>query len=322
MAPTTAERRRELRDSELERLRVGIGNRLVSIQATPLLGGIDTATYRLAAVGPEGKLTEFVLRCYRDGERERAVERARRDDVLLRVISSRFPFVPRPVLADPIGQLLGEPVIVMTWIPGSPSRPPRAVSARSHWIDEFARPLATIHAVGASDLPIGIRRDEPPSAVLAGVEQKAKDDPISRPILAALHRLLPGMTIGAPSLLHHDYWWGNTVWESGRLTGVVDWSSARTGDPRKDLALARADLAVSFDLAATDELVARYEQTRGPVGDLRFWDLLWALVARYSIDDWLIGYSELGLASLSREEAQARIAAFAGQGLQKADALD
>jgi len=301
---------------------VGIGNRLVSIQATPLLGGIDTATYRLAAVGPEGKLTEFVLRCYRDNNRERAVARARRDEALLHVISSRFAFVPRPVVGDPEGELLGEPLIVLTWIPGSPSRPPRSVSARSHWIEEFARPLATIHAVDVSDLPVSIRRDEAPSAVLASVERKAKGDPISRPILAALHRLLPGMTVGAPSLLHHDYWWGNTVWEKGRLTGVVDWSSARTGDPRKDLALARADLAVSFDLAATDELVARYQQMRGPVGDLRFWDLLWALVALESIDDWLTGYSELGLSGLSHEQAQTRIAAFAEQALQKADALD
>jgi len=316
VATTTAERRRELRVSELERLRAGIGGRLVSVQATPLLGGIDTATYRLAAVGPDSKVTELVLRCYRDSERERAVERARRDEALLRAISIRFPFVPRPVLGDPDGKLLGEPLIVLTWIPGSPSRPPRSMTARSHWIDEFARPLATIHAVGASDLPTGIRRDEPASAVLRGVERRAKDDPISRPILAALHRLLPGMTLGPPSLLHHDYWWGNTVWAKGRLTGVVDWSSARIGDPRKDLALARADLAVSFDLAATVELAARYEQIRGPVGDLRFWDLVWAVVARQSIDQWLTGYEELGLSSVSRDDAQARIAAFAEQALR------
>jgi hypothetical protein len=88
--------------------------------------GIDTAASRLEAAGPDGNVRESVVRCYRGSEREREVERARRDQALLEAISIRLPFVPRPVLADPEGELLGEAVIVLTWIPGSLSLRRRA----------------------------------------------------------------------------------------------------------------------------------------------------------------------------------------------------
>jgi aminoglycoside phosphotransferase (APT) family kinase protein len=86
------------------------------------------------------------------------------------------------------------------------------------------------------------------------VARQTGSDALSRRLLGALDQSLPAESGATPVLLHHDYWYGNTIWQDGRLTGVVDWSSARLGDPRQDLALARTDLAVTLDLDAADEL--------------------------------------------------------------------
>jgi aminoglycoside phosphotransferase (APT) family kinase protein len=237
---------------------------------------------------------------------------------LLDVISSHFVFAPRPLLVDPDGSLLGDPVIVLSWFEGSPAPPPRTghPSLRSRWIADFVAPLVAIHTIGPDELPAGFRRAESPAAELMNVAREAGTDALSRRLLGALHRSLPAESDAAPVLLHHDYWYGNTIWQDGRLTGVVDWSSARLGDPRNDLALARTDLAVTLDLNAPDELVTCYERIRGPVSGLLFWDLLWALVAHRHMDDWLIGYHELGLPELSSEEAKSKIADFAERALR------
>jgi len=36
--------------------------------------------------------------------------------------------------------------------------------------------------------------------------------------------------MSTPSVLtHHDFWSGNTLWQRGVLTGVVDWAGAAVG---------------------------------------------------------------------------------------------
>jgi len=312
-------RRRQLTTAELDRLRIALGSDFISLGASPLVGGIDTAAYRLKAQNKNGEEVTMVLRCFRGPGRARSAERVRHERALLDAIAPHFARAPRPLIADPSGDLLGDPLVILTWLPGRPEPPPRTgdLAARAHWIEEFARPLAEIHAIGLNGLPPDMRRDESVATVLESLEREAPNDGLSDAIVAALHRLLPATRSATLVLLHHDYWYGNTIWEDRRLTGVVDWSAARLGDPRKDLALARADLAVTLDSAATDELAGAYERVRGPVGGLVFWDLLWALVGRRSMESWLIGYSELGLPGLSYAEAQSRLAVFAERALQQ-----
>jgi aminoglycoside phosphotransferase (APT) family kinase protein len=316
---STNVQRRQLTTPELDRLRIALGSDFISLGASPLVGGIDTAAYRLDARRENGEEVTMVLRSFRGVERDRSAERVRHERALLDAIAPHFARAPRPLVADPSGDLLGEPLVILTWLPGRPEPPPRTgdLAARAQWIEEFARPLAEIHAIGLNGLPPDIRRDEPLAKVIDGLEREAPNDALSGAIVAALHRLLPATTSAELVLLHHDYWYGNTIWEDRRLTGVVDWSSARLGDPRKDLALARADVAVTLDLAATDQLAGSYERVRGPVGGLVFWDLLWALVGRRSMESWLIGYAELGLPELSDAEAQSRLAVFAERALQQ-----
>jgi aminoglycoside phosphotransferase (APT) family kinase protein len=318
MYPTASERRRDLTPVQLERLRSALGTDLSSVTASPLVGGIDTATYLLVARHTNGEVRELVLRSYRGWETVRAAERIQREREVLDAIAPYFPLAPRALFSDPSGERTGDPFIVLSRLPGSPAPPPKNSdpATRSRWIEDFTKPLCEIHSIEPDKLPAGFRRDESPASLLDRVEREVTGDELPVPVAAALHRALPA-EIAAPVLLHHDYWYGNTLWHDGRLTGVVDWSSARLGDPRKDLALARADLAVTLDLQATNEMVADYERIRGPLGTLLFWDLIWAVIAYRSMDQWLIGYAELGLADLGLVEARSRVVAFAEHALRQ-----
>jgi aminoglycoside phosphotransferase (APT) family kinase protein len=52
----------------------------------------------------------------------------------------------------------------------------------------------------------------------------------------ALERRLASLGAGANALLHLDYHPRNVLTDGHSITGVIDWTNARSGDPRADLA--------------------------------------------------------------------------------------
>jgi predicted trehalose synthase len=84
---------------------------------------------------------------------------------------------------------------------------------------------------------------------------------------------------GVACLIHRDYHPGNTLWVSGRLTAIVDWSTASFGSPSMDVSHMRANLAMSFDSEAADAFLTAY---RDIVGSPSGWDPYWDL--RVSVD--------------------------------------
>jgi aminoglycoside phosphotransferase (APT) family kinase protein len=318
--PTEGERRRPLTDAQLERLRAALFPDALGLTSAPLLGGIATATFAISAHSRNGLVGEAVIRCYRGGwSRVDAVARARMETLALDAVAPLIALAPRVLLADPEGELIGEPLLAMGRLPGA-SLPPPAGLGRDRFLRAFALGLATVHAVDVARLPTGFRREGDASAVLERVETKVRDDqddPLSRELLAALHRSAEALDDVARALIHHDYWFGNTLWRDGELTGIVDWGSSRVGDPRQDVALARSDCALFLDIDAADQFLHEYEHRAGPIGDLVFWDLLSALLGHRWMDEWLVGYRELGV-DLPIEEARRRIVVFAERALDRA----
>jgi aminoglycoside phosphotransferase (APT) family kinase protein len=106
--------------------------------------------------------------------------------------------------------------------------------------------------------------------------------------------------------VHGDFWFGNTIWEDGHLTGIVDWDGARIGEPARDVAVARNDLAIFIGPSAADLFLQRYENVRGPLADLAYWDVHVSLGPIKWLSHWVAGYQELGVA-LSLPDARARL---------------
>jgi aminoglycoside phosphotransferase (APT) family kinase protein len=80
--------------------------------------------------------------------------------------------------------------------------------------------------------------------------------------------------------IHRDYHHGNTVWEHGVLTGVVDWTTGCVGPPGIDLAQARINLAWDFDLAMADGFLDAWRALDPGLDHHPYWDVLDAV-------DWL-----------------------------------
>ena len=95
-----------------------------------------------------------------------------------------------------------------------------------------------------------------------------------RRLLALLAPRWPLPRNNTPVVLHGDYWPGNTLWQDGRLTAVIDWEDTRRGDPLFDVSNARFEILMLFGAESMDVFTRHYEFLN-PVdaGCLPWWDV-------------------------------------------------
>lgn len=301
---STAERRRRpLSPEQLARLRDVLDPEATDVSARPLLGGIDTATYALRLARVNGH-REVVVRVYQDWETD-ATAAARSEYATLTAVSELIDSAPRPILADPSGDLIGTPLFVMSLLPGAPLPPTGDDDA---WATKLAVALAAVHATPLERLPDSFRREGTPADRLRRILDRgaAVRDPLWDTVVSTIAPLAERVRANPPTLIHGDFWFGNTLWERGRVTGIVDWDGARIADPAHDVAIARNDLALLAGARGAQVFLDEYERTRGPLRDIAFWDLLSSLPPIRWLPHWVEGYTELGL-ELPLAEARARL---------------
>lgn len=288
-AVSSAERRRRpLTSVELGRLRDRIDADADSVDARPLVGGLDTATYQLS-FGRDGVTNDVVVRIYREYEHD-AAEAVRREFAALTAVSRATVLAPKPILADPRGELVGDPLI------------------------------GAVHGTALGRLPAEFRRGETPAERVARVVSgpPKTSDALWDRVAAVLPSAAVGVTANAATLIHGDYWFGNTIWLDGRLNGIIDWDGARIADPALDVSIARNDIVVCSGPRMADDFLERYERARGPLRSLMFWDLVACLPPIKWLAGWVEGYQELGV-DLPLAEARARLESWADDALARLD---
>lgn len=222
----------------------------------PVFGGKDAALFRVER-GSEA----FALRVFRPGEegvcrREMATMRA-----------ARAGGIPVPdVHAFGVGQ--GRPALLLGWCEG------RTVVAEAVGDPSRAEPLG----VTAGRMLARLHQVEPPDEV----RQRSWLDWFTIPV--ALNRALEAVA-GPRRLLHLDYHPLNLLTDGTDITAVLDWTNARVGDPRADLARSLAILALNTDEAPVDAgpivsafergLLHGYGEEAGPLEDMALF-LAWA----------------------------------------------
>ena len=179
---------------------------------------------------------------------------------------------------------------VMRRIEGSPQPQAALGSAEpSRLLSELAATLAAIHRVPLAGLPLSPLDPAAGVAALAGqFAEHGGDRPIVALGLAWLRANLPEPV--PPQLIHGDFRLGNLLVADGRLTGVLDWELAHSGDYHEDLAF--GCMAVwrfgsprpAFGLGSLADLFAAYQASGGSPVDparFRFWlvyrTVWWAL---------------------------------------------
>lgn len=239
-------------------------------------GGQHATT--LLATDDEG---EFVVRAF-PAYHDSAVREA---EVLGR-LSPLGPWVPQLIA---VNDDLLNPVIVTSRVTGTfpdPDLSPPVIAT------EMAAALARIHTLDGS-----------------GLRPTPSEPPRGHSALAIrAQREWDGLDMSDPVLTHSDFWCGNALWETDRLTGVVDWSGARSGPRGVDLAWCRQDLVLLGSPDAAGLFLAEYERLLGrSISDIHTWDVQAAARAYDRVETWLPNYHGIGRTDMTAELLRKRL---------------
>lgn len=248
---------------------VGARARLLSVE--PFTGGMSHANHALRVLDANRKVHEVVLRRWvRPDWRETDApfspeQEAATFDLLA---SSEVP-APRLLAADPTGRECDVPAILLT---RSPGRHPARPADLATFVRQLALALPTIHGVDRDTA----RRTVPPyRPYFLDAERRP---PVWTRAPTLWERAIEVATKDAPGdvtcFIHRDYHPGNTLWVAGRLTAIVDWTTASFGSPAVDVSHMRANLAMSYDGETADAFLAAYRDIVGPSSTWQpYWDL-------------------------------------------------
>ncbi|TVZ91667.1 aminoglycoside phosphotransferase family protein [Streptomyces sp. BK340] len=192
--------------------------------------GTENAMFRLG--------TELVVRLPR---RPGAVPDVVHEQRWLPLLGARVPVAtPEPVGLGEPGEGFPWPWSVYRWLEG---RNPvaGAVEAPERLAEELGAFVAALRRTGLGDGPSAGRgvplanRDEPTRAALAQLTGRIDTAPVTalweRALSAPAHA-------GPPAWMHGDLSPGNVLVADGRLSAVIDFGCAGTGDPAVDLIVA------------------------------------------------------------------------------------
>ncbi len=285
-------------------------------------GGLDAAMHTMDLVAPAGERRRLVVRRYPARLLERDPGRPLRAWRTLGVLEPLGITAPRPVLFDGDGAILGNPGYVMTRLPGGSRLTPRDPRG---FVRGLAGALAAVHRAPVAGIDLSFLR-EPEWEADGGLklDEDARAGLTAYPdgpsIEAALHQWWSTRSRMATTLVHGDYWSGNTLWSRGRLTGVVDWDWAGVEEPGFEVGYCRLDMALQMGPEAADLFVRDYEAVAGwRITGLAGWDLLGAVRALPDPAVWLSGYHELGRADLTVDDLRTGVRAFIASALQRID---
>jgi aminoglycoside phosphotransferase (APT) family kinase protein len=253
----------------------------------PLLGGTHTRTWLIQTANPQ---REVVLREYPAGD-----EAACHETRILTALQGLDGLAPLLLASDASPAAIEEPWVLISRLPGradiTPGQP-------VEWARQLGQALARIHATPLQHLTgfsSVLERPGEPAASLHGP---------AAAFVAGHWDLLAGR----PHVLtHHDFWSGNTVWDDGVLTGVVDWSGATLGPPEYDAGWCRLDLYLLYGEHIADQFLDAYQAASGrALRDPLLCDL-WACARSHSyVEDWVPNYRDLGRRDLTAAELRNR----------------
>jgi aminoglycoside phosphotransferase (APT) family kinase protein len=264
-----------------------------------LAGGTHAGTYLIRTAGPE---REFVLREFGPGD-DAAIREAR----ILAALDGLDGLAPRLLASDPDGSASAGPWTLISRMPGHADIDPADPVS---FACQLGTALARIHATAPDRLSVlGHVADRP------GGSRAPLNGPAAGLVADSWERLVDQPAV----LTHYDFWSGNTVWEGGVLTGVVDWSEAARGPRVFDLGWCRLDLYLLYGQSVADRFLESYQAaSTTPCPDLLLADL-WAVARSHdSVTSWVPNYSDLGRTDLTAAELGDRHAAWTRHLIERA----
>lgn len=286
----------------------------------PLTGGLSAEMTGLELELPGGEEQKIVVRRFGQAHTGPGLHPAAKEFRLLQITHAAALPTPRPYFLDTSGQILPTPYLVIEFVDGEMCLAPTDVTQH---VTQMATHLAQIHTLHSPEVDLSfleendlvcpeLRREPLPEV------GSIWDEAQIRAVLAR-RQLLPTRP-AVPSLLHGDFWPGNSLWRAGQLVAVIDWEDAALGDPLLDLARSRSEIAWIFGLEAMHQFTAHY-QTLVPWddADLPYWDLcaalcLWRLLGE-DVGVAAAYFIPFGRTDITPQTIQADLTAFVNQAL-------
>jgi aminoglycoside phosphotransferase (APT) family kinase protein len=288
-----------------------------------LRGGVASGMHAVQLVGP-GDLTRWVVvRRYGEWRIKHYPRTPVQEWATLTALARVGAPTPLPIWLDREGTLFGCPTLVTSRMPGRGSLAPRDQTV---WVTELAQALGKIHAAPLNQDELATLTDQRDELLRLLDRDAPPRDLAERPagteVWQAMRRLWPTIEPVTPTIVHGDYWPGNTLWLRGRLSAVIDWEQVRRGDPAQDVACCRQDLALLLGPDAAEAFLHAYEAFTGrTIRQLAFWDLYMVAWSIGQLETWVKGYHDLGRTDLTPQEARARLAHYTADALARAALL-
>lgn len=226
--------------------------RVTAVASLP--GGITADMDRVTVDSPAG-LTDVVLRRW-PGE-DWAEGLVTREASALAAVRGRGAPAPQFLAMDEDGAETGVRCTLTSALTGQPDLSPADMRS---WLGQLAATQAAIHAVP----------DHPRARWDGWYDEGAPLDWLAdRGLRDAACEAASGPLAAEKVLVHGDYQHFNVLWRDGRLSGVVDWPHAATGNRGSDVGHCRLNLAVLFDTKTAGDYLVMYERAAGVRVDRR-----------------------------------------------------
>ncbi len=210
------------------------------------------AKVSILLVSPLTRRAELVVKVATTGAAGLAVERERR---ALEAVRALLPDSLLATLPCPLEMVEfdGRPAMVATAVSGRPMTV--SYLQRSHTADR-GRVTSDLVTAGAWLRAIHDSTATSPGPIRLAADlrtplfRRYPDERAQGPVAMALAEIDTRLStaVTPQTVVHGDFWFGNVLLESGRLSGVVDWESADTsGEPVRDLARFAVSYALYLD---------------------------------------------------------------------------
>ena len=284
--------------------------------AAAVLGTEVTVLRGLRNAGPPWLLgagdREVILRA---APAERAAETA--TEVAAMTCAARVAGTVLPVaelLGYDFAERTGYGLVLTSRAPGTSVIPPEPDPERLRALGAAAARISSVQPDPAPALPVRSRPIE--GEDFAGMRRAHGASDLLRAAEAAVAAARP--EDGQAGLVHGDLWYGNTLWDGGRLTAVLDWDCAGVGPAGIDLGSLRCDAAWCHGAAAADHVLRGWEdEAGGPASDVAYWDAVAALASPPDMDWFPEAMAGQGRPDLNREVMLERRDAFLGAALSR-----
>ena len=217
-----------------------------------------------------------------------------------------------------LAERTGYGLVLTACVPGTSVIPPEPDLERLQALGAAAARISSIKLTPAPALPVRSRPIE--AEDFAGMRREQGASDLLRAAEAAVAATRP--EDDQPGLVHGDLWYGNTLWDDGRLTAVLDWDCAGVGPAGIDLGSLRCDAAWCHGVEAAEHILRGWEAEAGrPASDVSYWDAVAALASPPDMGWFPISMAAQGRPDLTREVMLERRAAFLGTALSRLAAV-